>query len=316
MKSSASVVSALAFASVASATIPGCLLAAVNQQPDPSNFKSICGPKAGEVQSTISSLCGDLAKTALNDFKDSCKAQGFPVGATVSVSSSKTQTHSSTATTAAADSTSTSLSSSSPSSAAATTTAPTTTGDSHAVSSTDASGAAAAAATSTETETATATADCTNSIPAKWGADNTASASSPSSAPATNVPVAPGAAKHTGFATYTQTQTRPAGALATGTGTGSGVAPIGSGVAAPSGTASGSGSGSGSGSLNTAPHHESSANGGSQGTAVASHVPAGPTAAAGPQDHAQDVPTANGASSMHKVSAALALVAGVAAFLL
>lgn len=60
------------------ATSPGCLLGAVNTQPQPGDLKSICGPKAHEVQEHIKEKCSDFVRdAAMEAFAKSCLNAGF-----------------------------------------------------------------------------------------------------------------------------------------------------------------------------------------------------------------------------------------------
>ncbi|EME83977.1 uncharacterized protein MYCFIDRAFT_214564 [Pseudocercospora fijiensis CIRAD86] len=78
-------------AQVVVATPPACVLAAVNTQNDPSDFKTVCG--ASEVQQYMSSKCGNYLDTAQTYFSDYCKANGAKVA---SVSSSSSSSHTAT----------------------------------------------------------------------------------------------------------------------------------------------------------------------------------------------------------------------------
>ncbi|KAF7186680.1 hypothetical protein HII31_11912 [Pseudocercospora fuligena] len=78
-------------AQVVVATPPACVIAAVNTQDDPSDFKAVCG--ASEVQQYMSSKCGDYLDTAQSYFSDYCKANDAEVA---SVSSSASSSHSAT----------------------------------------------------------------------------------------------------------------------------------------------------------------------------------------------------------------------------
>ncbi|KAI5288084.1 hypothetical protein KEM54_005478 [Ascosphaera aggregata] len=266
MKSSATV-AILAFTSVAAATVPGCLIAGINKQPSPSDYKSICGPKASQVKSDISAACGndELTKVALKDFADSCKAQGYPLdGSKTEDSASSTQSATKTAHSTV---TTTGTASDKVTATGTAKTATTTDGDK-------------------PTTVEEADSDCTTatgSIPAKWaatttgdkadatatgesGASNSYKTVDSGSSQSTKAAV-PGAAKPTGFTTVS----KPAGPLVTGS--------------------SGSGNGNGNG----------------DGNANASNIPSAP--------HAPS-PEFTGAGSSIKLSTALALVAGVAAFFL
>ncbi|KAL8670258.1 MAG: hypothetical protein Q9168_005194 [Polycauliona sp. 1 TL-2023] len=90
---------------VSAAVPPGCFIAAVNTQPDPSKLGLICGSDSGKVKSEISSTCktAEYEKAAMAAFQDMCKS----IGKTVSTSSGS----SSSSKTASSDSTSTSESS-------------------------------------------------------------------------------------------------------------------------------------------------------------------------------------------------------------
>ncbi|QDS76411.1 hypothetical protein FKW77_004067 [Venturia effusa] len=99
-------ISVLSIGQLALATPPPCLLAAVNTEPDPSNFKSICGDHASDVQKQIQSVCkGDDATAALTSFADTCKDNGVTVSSASSSSSTSEPTSSSESDSGMVDST-------------------------------------------------------------------------------------------------------------------------------------------------------------------------------------------------------------------
>ncbi|WPH01886.1 Hypothetical protein R9X50_00474000 [Acrodontium crateriforme] len=75
-------------AQVAVATPPACLIAAVNTQPDPSNYKEVCN--SSDVVKYINSKCGDNQATANSAFAAVCKAEGITISSSSSSSSSST----------------------------------------------------------------------------------------------------------------------------------------------------------------------------------------------------------------------------------
>ncbi|KXT04181.1 hypothetical protein AC578_53 [Pseudocercospora eumusae] len=79
-------------AQVVVATPPACVIAAVNTQDDPSNFKTVCG--ASEVQQYMSSKCGNNLDAAQSYFSDYCKANDAPVASVSSSSHSATKSSS------------------------------------------------------------------------------------------------------------------------------------------------------------------------------------------------------------------------------
>ncbi|RDI85312.1 hypothetical protein Vi05172_g4692 [Venturia inaequalis] len=89
-------VSLLSAAQVAYAAPPPCLMAAVNTQPNPSDFKSICGDNASMVQKQIESVCkGDDLTAALASFADTCRTNGVAVPPVAPSSSTTSGTSSS-----------------------------------------------------------------------------------------------------------------------------------------------------------------------------------------------------------------------------
>jgi len=88
------VLALFAVSKLAMATPPACLLAAVNEQPDPSDLQSICGSKAGDVKSFLSDNCGSFTSEAMSAFKETCSEAGYTVS--VSTSSSKSSSASKT----------------------------------------------------------------------------------------------------------------------------------------------------------------------------------------------------------------------------
>ncbi|KAI5298603.1 hypothetical protein KEM56_003915 [Ascosphaera pollenicola] len=304
MKTTTSFVSVLALTGVASATVPGCLLAGVNKQPVPSDYKSICGAKANEVKSDISAACGseELTKAALSSFEESCKEQGHPIDGsnpetTTAVSSNETPEATKATITEAAASTAANTESSAAPAATTSAAAPakpestheadpdcttaTPAFPSHWAASYVPEGNASSATPAKPESTHEAGPDCTTASPAfppHWAA--TGGSATPV---ATHVPQAPGVAKPTGFATVS----KPA-------------APIVTGGAAP-GAALGTGAGqSGNGN-------------GAAGTGAAGSAPSASNFPTGPN---HSVPDYTGAASSNKLSAALAFVAGAVAFFL
>ncbi|KAF2430658.1 hypothetical protein EJ08DRAFT_733921 [Tothia fuscella] len=68
---------------------PACLLAALNQQPNPADMKALCSAKASDVQKAIQNACsGADEPSSLDSFTDSCKGAGFTIKAVDSDSSS------------------------------------------------------------------------------------------------------------------------------------------------------------------------------------------------------------------------------------
>jgi len=62
------------------ATPPACLLAAVNQQPNPANLTAVCGGSNGrKVQQAIASLCGNNVAVAESAFAATCSSAGVTV---------------------------------------------------------------------------------------------------------------------------------------------------------------------------------------------------------------------------------------------
>ncbi|WEW55474.1 hypothetical protein PRK78_000905 [Emydomyces testavorans] len=69
------------FEVVAAATPPGCLLAAVNTQKDPSDMKALCGSASKQVQNEITKVCnGPDVKNALDAYSKTCSESGNKVG--------------------------------------------------------------------------------------------------------------------------------------------------------------------------------------------------------------------------------------------
>ncbi|KAL8849959.1 MAG: hypothetical protein Q9221_005065 [Calogaya cf. arnoldii] len=66
---------------VSAAVPPGCLIAAINTQADPSDFGLICGSDSGKVKSAISSTCNsaEYEKAAMAAFQEICKSMGKTV---------------------------------------------------------------------------------------------------------------------------------------------------------------------------------------------------------------------------------------------
>jgi hypothetical protein len=63
------------------ATPPACLLAAVNQQPNPANLTAVCGGSNGhKVQQAITNLCGSNVAVAESAFAATCSSAGVTVG--------------------------------------------------------------------------------------------------------------------------------------------------------------------------------------------------------------------------------------------
>ena len=63
------------------ATPPACLLAAVNQQPNPADLTAVCGGSSGhKVQQAIANLCGSNVAVAESAFAATCSSAGVTVG--------------------------------------------------------------------------------------------------------------------------------------------------------------------------------------------------------------------------------------------
>jgi hypothetical protein len=62
------------------ATPPACLLAAVNQQPNPANLTAVCGTNGRQVQQAIASICGSNVAVAESAFAATCSSAGQTVG--------------------------------------------------------------------------------------------------------------------------------------------------------------------------------------------------------------------------------------------
>jgi len=87
-------------ARVAVATPPACLLAAVNECPNPADIKSICSTDSSKVTSYISKNCGDYEDAASKYFKEVCEDAGETISdssSSSSASSSASKTGSKTA---------------------------------------------------------------------------------------------------------------------------------------------------------------------------------------------------------------------------
>ncbi|KAF2461479.1 hypothetical protein BDY21DRAFT_360583 [Lineolata rhizophorae] len=69
-----------AVARLATATPPACLLAAVNECPDPSDLEAVCGDYGSDVQSFLGSNCGDYEEDAMSAFDETCSSAGHSVG--------------------------------------------------------------------------------------------------------------------------------------------------------------------------------------------------------------------------------------------
>jgi hypothetical protein len=74
-------------ARVAVATPPACLLAAVNECPNPADIKSICSNDSSKVTSYISKNCGEHEDAASKYFKEVCEDAGETISAYSSSSS-------------------------------------------------------------------------------------------------------------------------------------------------------------------------------------------------------------------------------------
>ncbi|KAM3074647.1 hypothetical protein ACMFMG_008075 [Clarireedia jacksonii] len=88
-----------------SATPPACLLAAINEQPEPSDLKAICGTLESSVAGNITEKCsGNAYSGAVSAYEATClSSAGVTVSITSSASSSS-KTGSSSATTTASGS--------------------------------------------------------------------------------------------------------------------------------------------------------------------------------------------------------------------
>jgi len=74
------ILSLLALSASVLATPPGCLLAAVNTEPNPADLKTVCGSDAKKVQAAIQSMCGSNASIAQSAFAATCSSAGITVG--------------------------------------------------------------------------------------------------------------------------------------------------------------------------------------------------------------------------------------------
>jgi hypothetical protein len=85
-------------ARVAVATPPACLLAAVNECPNPADIKSICSNDSSKVTSYISKNCGEHEDAASKYFKEVCEDAGETISAYSSSSASKSGSKTTSAT--------------------------------------------------------------------------------------------------------------------------------------------------------------------------------------------------------------------------
>jgi len=83
-------------ARVAVATPPACLLAAVNECPNPADIKSICSTDSSKVTSYISKNCGEHEDAASKYFKEVCEGAGETISDSSSSSSSASKSGSKT----------------------------------------------------------------------------------------------------------------------------------------------------------------------------------------------------------------------------
>ncbi|MCJ1350927.1 MAG: hypothetical protein MMC33_000909 [Icmadophila ericetorum] len=58
---------------------PACLLGAINTEPDPTDYGTVCGQDASKVESQIQSLCGNNVGAAMTAFSSICAAAGKTV---------------------------------------------------------------------------------------------------------------------------------------------------------------------------------------------------------------------------------------------
>jgi len=94
-----------ALASFIAATPPACLLAAVQEQPNPADLKALCGTLEPQMASNITASCsGSVLASAIADYSSTCLAQGVTVSITTSAPSGS-QTGSSAPTATAATTT-------------------------------------------------------------------------------------------------------------------------------------------------------------------------------------------------------------------
>ncbi|KAF2704836.1 hypothetical protein K504DRAFT_461089 [Pleomassaria siparia CBS 279.74] len=133
---------AVAKMAVAASTPPSCLLGAINTYSDPSDLKTICESK--DVQSKISSACGDSTKAALSALAETCNSVNIKVSTNI-VSGSASGTATSKATGTAASVSGSATSKATGSAAVTTGSAAVTTGAPTPTSTTGASAASAAA---------------------------------------------------------------------------------------------------------------------------------------------------------------------------
>jgi len=82
-------ISLLALSSSVIAMPPACLLAAVEQQPNPANLTAVCGVNGHKVQQVIASICGSNVAAAESAFAATCSSAGQTVASYTASASSK-----------------------------------------------------------------------------------------------------------------------------------------------------------------------------------------------------------------------------------